>query len=1348
MADEDDVKIKIEVDKAPAYRQADEVQAELQKKLESKPLKLSTSVQGGAELDVFIAKLEKEGRTERNTKLNLSIKQTEGQNLNDIEKQINKLKLLFGEPNIVRVNTQQASNAFNQINNSIKDTNSKFGDLQNQISAIKITPNIDSSQIKVLQNALEDAKKDLINLSKQGIDIKADVSKIKDLEKSLAQSTKEIKQPIAVKITGDLARRELDAINSKLGAIKNITATGLVLKFSEIGLGSISSSLSQVANLAQNAFGSGFDIASRYETIQVGLQNSLINTAKNQLQANQAFASGKGTLEDYAAITGRTTDSLYKQVEATGGVAKANKSLKAELDKQKDAKRDLEVVANKEIDQKNVVVNGIKKVIDSLEKERDARLATANATDKQIEAEDKQIRKREIELDKELKKKQSELNKANKPELDTIAKRELEVRKELNTLQKKENVLNDNKKANEGELKEINNRQEILQSELSDLRLKKDTIEESINLEIDSLKSIQDAKKQQIETEKDLLEARKEQNEAIKDDFKDRITEQKDQIEALKQQIEDRKIKLDADISPIEEKIRTIQDKIDVVQNSASGGGGSGKSSVLDPNVRKEIAERNKKTKADPRFAGKSQAEIDQILTQDAIKKSSDINTAVKNYAVQSPFTRVSATNLASTLNRLGIDPLAGVSDVNDPNAITNAGGKNILNNASDLIALSQTLSPGKSSDEASNDFLRSISELKAGQKKSFSTRFNISSSTLDEAAKRANLSSKLEINKADGGFKDESFSNLSGEDFTAFTSALVDLTTSRGLANDLTKTAAGKRSNLEDQGGNIAEKFFGDPKNSNSLINQIGQSFEKITKALDDPKLQGEIEKLGNRIGKLVEEALTPENISNFADAIQNFARFVAEALSTKNIIKISGAIEDLAGFASDPTGYFSNDKKQKRAEKGLEREQNIEKTFSFEQNGQSVDPTKFLDKKKAEDLQKLREEQGFNNEYIQNGFLDNPASLDSSGADKYGITGRDDIGAKKRAVEIQAEINALLEESNKKFKDQQETLRVEFNKTADTFKSSFANSSTEVQTKISDAFTKSTVSADNFTKSSDEKLKLFTESLKTSFGTIPQNISEVLDNANLTTEQKLQTFQGLYDTSFAKIKEVGGKSFEELKTSSTKEIDEIIAKIQGSGESKEDKDKQIGLLFSIRSIAAENEASAKSFEQVKQKGVDTFDALINKAKIYITTLKGDIGEAVDDFGKKYEGKVGGKLADSAKEGLKFFLGVDGKKASGGSVFGGKNYLVGEKGPEIISMGGSGYVSPANITDQILKNIKIATTPILPSSFGSAQQQPINNVNQTFTFPINSSGSARNDEAYARNMYNSAYSNKLSYGR
>lgn len=38
---------------------------------------------------------------------------------------------------------------------------------------------------------------------------------------------------------------------------------------------------------------------------------------------------------------------------------------------------------------------------------------------------------------------------------------------------------------------------------------------------------------------------------------------------------------------------------------------------------------------------------------------------------------------------------------------------------------------------------------------------------------------------------------------------------------------------------------------------------------------------------------------------------------------------------------------------------------------------------------------------------------------------------------------------------------------------------------------------------------------------------------------------------------------------------------------------------------------------------------------------------------------------------------GISGARADGGSVIGGNRYLVGERGPEILTMGGNGFVTP-----------------------------------------------------------------------
>lgn len=62
------------------------------------------------------------------------------------------------------------------------------------------------------------------------------------------------------------------------------------------------------------------------------------------------------------------------------------------------------------------------------------------------------------------------------------------------------------------------------------------------------------------------------------------------------------------------------------------------------------------------------------------------------------------------------------------------------------------------------------------------------------------------------------------------------------------------------------------------------------------------------------------------------------------------------------------------------------------------------------------------------------------------------------------------------------------------------------------------------------------------------------------------------------------------------------------------------------------------------------------------------------------------GYLVDTADiQGMYTDLGYAGARAAGGPVAGGKQYLVGENGPELVTMGGAGQVTNANSTASIL---------------------------------------------------------------
>ena len=63
------------------------------------------------------------------------------------------------------------------------------------------------------------------------------------------------------------------------------------------------------------------------------------------------------------------------------------------------------------------------------------------------------------------------------------------------------------------------------------------------------------------------------------------------------------------------------------------------------------------------------------------------------------------------------------------------------------------------------------------------------------------------------------------------------------------------------------------------------------------------------------------------------------------------------------------------------------------------------------------------------------------------------------------------------------------------------------------------------------------------------------------------------------------------------------------------------------------------------------------------------DVGERIRSFASSVGSYVGFGGGEAPA--------VDGKRAAGGSIYGGRSYLVGEQGPEIITPSRSGFVHP-----------------------------------------------------------------------
>ena len=104
---------------------------------------------------------------------------------------------------------------------------------------------------------------------------------------------------------------------------------------------------------------------------------------------------------------------------------------------------------------------------------------------------------------------------------------------------------------------------------------------------------------------------------------------------------------------------------------------------------------------------------------------------------------------------------------------------------------------------------------------------------------------------------------------------------------------------------------------------------------------------------------------------------------------------------------------------------------------------------------------------------------------------------------------------------------------------------------------------------------------------------------------------------------------------------------------------------------------------EKARQAGYDFVMALWNGMKQVFADLTGWVSAQVDKITapvRNLASKVSGMFSGGA-EGVSsdpMGTGVDGQRAKGGPISRGSRYLVGERGPELITAGRSGYVNPA----------------------------------------------------------------------
>jgi len=824
--------------------------------------------------------------------------------LNDIK---NETKLLQTQFQSFKISGDTSS--FSNIKSQVQDLATKLKD----IPKLDIKGQIQSQGI---ENSLSKIKKDILDIQSGKIDIKTTMSgsiseQIASVKNSLATIQKN--QTVQIVMAG------LDGFFGAVGAIKN-------------ALGSI---YNMAAQPIGNFLSEGYDYVKGIENSTTALTNSLKNSATAQNEANQRFKEGKGTLEDYTTITGKTTESFYENAKASGSAGGSTKAYKIDLSElkgqlldikketqnynsqlkdQESVKKDLENATKDLIKSYNREVDSIQDTIKSLNDQEKAALIRANSTDNEIKNLEKLIatKQKDIDIDeeklnKELSKKTKDFDKQNKSTLNQIDKKELALDKQKLEIEKRKNLLDNNPTANANALDQIKNEEEAIRSQTDELRLQKSEISLKRKELISNLETQQQTqrdlienKKEELDKDKEVADAKKIQNQEIKNQFQEQVAEQKTLIDELKDKIEKANIKLDLDTAPIQAKIDTIKDQIQALQDqsqdvqneisdkqqaqseasaASGGGGGGGGGLILNPKIQAEIDKMNQEKR-----------DYEKITEGDVTKRINRVIGESTNFALKTPFEKKDVINLTSQLESLNFNTLKGVEDkekgISGSKDIFSAGYGNILNVASDFVARRLQITGG-SSQEATKDFVRAISQLKSGNTTSFAEQFGTTGPQLLNAAE--SLGFKLE--------KQQDLAKLNTEDLTKVLAKTAEKQLIKGSAEAQSNTLAGVESNAKDAFSSFYEQFFGSPTDPKSLAGSIKETIRSITEILSGPdsnELKKSFKELGEGMGDLLKQLVSKENLKATFESLKETVAGMSSYLTPENIKGFASAIGD----------------------------------------------------------------------------------------------------------------------------------------------------------------------------------------------------------------------------------------------------------------------------------------------------------------------------------------------------------------------------------------------------------------------------------------------------------------------
>lgn len=1231
----------------------------------------------------------------------------------------------------VKISTSVDIKEFDKFATDIKATVKNLNDGAKINVGVKVN---NAEEIPELKKKIEQLKKDTGQDFNVRFNVKQDSNAFKQIQNEIKNTSSLAKAGITVQtaVKGQIAR-EIAAIQSQIKGLRNLTLAGITIPIVISGVKAAIDGIRAVAQAAAGVIGVGFGKAVSLENSQVALQNTLVNSTIAVNQAKQAFASGKGTVEDYAVITKKSADSLFNVVEATGKAGSATKAytgdvslLRREIDRRKAQYED-------SINNYEVEISKINENIRALERQREAELESIRVTDRRIKSQEAAIKTQERLLNKQVRAAEIEFDSANNEALLRFKQDEISKQQELNNLKLQAAGLSDptalagNKAA-----------QDQVKNELDIIRTRQDQITNQKDAILTNIELTQNQARIELAKNKEVLDDNKAKNEEIKNNFADRIDDQKAVIDSFQDKINaiQAQIKVDLNLKAAEAKLANLQDQIASVQASAGGGGGGGgKTRVLDPRVVAEIAKLNKTTSGEGLLDPNNPDDLAKIEAQ-AAEQSKKIQELTKEFAKSTPFNRLNILQFAAQLQTGGFDVLAGADK---SGSILQAGKDfrsgtsntpNILAISADLIARQQGL--GFSQDKATEDVLRAIDELKSGQTTSLKARFNVGNTQLTSAARSAGVLDKVGIDTETGQASASGFSKLSGEEITKVFAGLNKVLGSQGQSERLSLSATGIISNLQDSLDEILLTFFGDSNDPSSLFTEVKRSLTEFNKFLSGPDgdtLREQVKDLGKAAGKFVREVFTPENIDKFGQAIKQIVKFVTEAFTDENIESFKNGASGVGGFI-----------------KGL---------FGGKEEGEEEGDVKFLglfgnrSKASRDSVEKINKGEG--------SFLDRlTVGLDGSGDVDQGLAFKDLGPAIGRAFSktftgdedtfkfLQKDIvDAQIAEAAKSVGD---FFTVTIPEKAGEGAKFIGEKWEEIKKGGQEAFQNTSNSVTEFANvtipTKFEEGKVFAtnkfEEIKTSginkFNEIKQT---VIDFTNVTIPTKFEEGKNFAVNKFNELKDGVNSKFNDMKDGvvnfATKTIPDEFGKVPKTITDKFDE--------------AKNNVIGKDgfVEKLKSNFIDGFtnlkDSLIGPDKPltklfeFIKDLIEKIKEGTNKL-NDLKNQASQKVTETQNGVGDFVNGLNPFRADGGPVAAGQEYIVNERGMELYAIKGKGptkfvppndgFIIPADITSKIL----------------SGMQAKGGSVSNTFNnnFDIKSSGKAKLDGQYAAYTFGSTF--------